>query len=59
MSAWELAGWAKFEEDFGPLTLHERIDALLQVTTGKPVQWRSQGNPSADLRWMSMLKAGS
>jgi hypothetical protein len=27
MSAWDEAEWATFEEAFGPLTLHERIDA--------------------------------
>ena len=29
MSAWELTEWAVFERDFGPLTPHERMDALL------------------------------
>jgi hypothetical protein len=28
MSARELAEWSLFEEGFGPLTLHERLDAL-------------------------------
>jgi hypothetical protein len=29
MSAWDLTEWAVFERDFGPLTLHERMDALI------------------------------
>jgi hypothetical protein len=29
MPALSLARWAEFEGDFGPLTLHERLDALL------------------------------
>ena len=28
MSALAVARWAEFERDFGPLTVHERLDAL-------------------------------
>lgn len=31
MPALELAEWARFQEDFGPLTVHERIDAIGQL----------------------------
>ena len=29
MSALEVASWAEFEGDFGPLTIHERLDAVI------------------------------
>jgi hypothetical protein len=31
MSMPELIEWGTFEEDFGPLTLHERIDAAVAI----------------------------
>ena len=36
----ELVEWREFEDGFGPLTLHERIDALIQAQTGEPVKWQ-------------------
>ena len=51
MPALELAYWAEFERDFGPLTVQERIDGLIRTTMvagnmepplriwWKPVRW--------------------
>ena len=40
MSAHEEMGWAMFERTFGPITLQERLDALIQVQTGEKPEWR-------------------
>jgi hypothetical protein len=29
MPALEVASWAEFEADFGPITIHERLDAVI------------------------------
>lgn len=31
MTVAELLDWQEFEEDFGPMTVHERIDAAAQM----------------------------
>ena len=38
----ELVHWAEFEADFGPYTIHERIDALIQAHTGEKPKWGRQ-----------------
>jgi hypothetical protein len=55
MSAHELAEWAVFEGEFGPLTLHERMDQLVGHVTGNPVEWRRQAQWSSDVDWLTLL----
>jgi hypothetical protein len=50
----ELLDWQTFEEDFGPMTIHERIDALIQAQTGEPVKWVTRRRvPIAD--WLEAV----
>lgn len=51
MPALEVAHWRHFEETFGPLTVHERIDALIQSHTGEKVQWRVVKPLTDDQLW--------
>jgi hypothetical protein len=46
--------WALFEREFGPLTLHERIDAMSAHVSGKPFEWRS--TPKVEITdWLTAL----
>ena len=38
----EMVDWAEFEEGFGPLTIHERVDALISAQIGEPVKWQAR-----------------
>lgn len=69
MSARELAEWARFEEDFGPLTLHERLDAMaghiaytVHATAGGSgrmsdfmPQWRSRRRSGDIIDWLAAV----
>lgn len=56
MSALEVAHWAEFESDFGPITLHEHIDAMIQAQTGEKVKWIKQ-RPLTDAQLWGWLDA--
>lgn len=44
-----LGQWRRFEESFGPLTIHERIDALFGAITGQLPPWHQHPEPEDDI----------
>lgn len=47
----ELIAWQEFEDDFGPLTIHERLDAVIHAQTGEPVKWKRPVRWTDDMIW--------
>ena len=70
MPALAVASWAEFEQQFGPLTIHERLDAMMAQLAytihasagGKEppgrftVRWRSS-EPVSIISWLEMQAA--
>lgn len=55
MGTREVGNWARFEEDFGPLTLHERIDALIAAHTGEMPRWESTRSAGSAVDFLSAI----
>jgi hypothetical protein len=56
MSAREVAEWAVFEGEFGPLTVQERLDQLWTQPIGSgKVEWKRPERWRSDVDWLTIL----